>query len=219
MGWRASCGGAWGGEAASKCPGMSDSRRCLAPVSGRSSPMPTEFRASGSIAGGVTRCLTARHPEGALSSRRSALALSDDKDGGATAAANTTCALPNMAMRTSIPPSLRRSLPTGLRSPHRPRITIACSRPSYSSRTTITRRIVRTVAAPPPGKIRITVRLDDAILALFRSQVEQAGGGNYQTLINDSLRHAIATRPEPLERVVRRVVREELARKPIKRKE
>jgi hypothetical protein len=78
---------------------------------------------------------------------------------------------------------------------------------------------VRTVAAPPPGKIRITVRLDDAILALFRSQVEQAGGGNYQTLINDSLRHAIATRPEPLERVVRRVVREELARKPIKRKE
>lgn len=74
------------------------------------------------------------------------------------------------------------------------------------------------VAPPPPGKTRITIRLDDDILDWFRSQVEQAGSGNYQTLINDTLRHAIATRPEPLERVVRRVVREELARKPIKRK-
>jgi hypothetical protein len=47
--------------------------------------------------------------------------------------------------------------------------------------------------------------------------VERAGGGNYQTLINETLRQAMTTRPEPLERVVRRVVREELAWKPGKR--
>lgn len=74
------------------------------------------------------------------------------------------------------------------------------------------------VAPIPPGKTRITIRLDDDLLDWFRDQVEQAGGGNYQTLINETLRQAMTTRPEPLERVVRRVVREELARKPGKRK-
>lgn len=70
------------------------------------------------------------------------------------------------------------------------------------------------VAPVAPGKTRITIRIDDDILGWFRDQVEQAGGGNYQTLINATLRQAIAARPEPLERVVRRVVREELARRP-----
>lgn len=63
-----------------------------------------------------------------------------------------------------------------------------------------------------PGKTRITIRIDDDILDWFREQVEQAGGGNYQTLINDTLRQAISAKQESLERVVRRVVREELAR-------
>jgi Arc/MetJ family transcription regulator len=63
-----------------------------------------------------------------------------------------------------------------------------------------------------PGKTRITIRIDDDILDWFREQVEQAGGGNYQTLINDTLRQAISAKRESLERVVRRVVREELAR-------
>ena len=31
------------------------------------------------------------------------------------------------------------------------------------------------------GKTRITIRIDDEILAWFRDQVERAGGGNYQT--------------------------------------
>ncbi len=70
------------------------------------------------------------------------------------------------------------------------------------------------VVSPAPGKTRITIRLDDDILDWFREQVEQAGGGNYQTLINDTLRQVISTRRESLERVVRRVVREELARRP-----
>lgn len=65
----------------------------------------------------------------------------------------------------------------------------------------------------PPGKTRITIRLDDDILAWFREQVHLAGGGNYQTLINDALREHIQQRREPLEETLRRVLREELNRK------
>lgn len=62
-----------------------------------------------------------------------------------------------------------------------------------------------------PGKTRITIRLDADILEWFRDQVHRAGGGNYQTLMNDALRAHITQAREPLERVLRRVVREELA--------
>ncbi|MBH8555398.1 BrnA antitoxin family protein [Nostocaceae cyanobacterium CENA357] len=64
----------------------------------------------------------------------------------------------------------------------------------------------------PTGKTRITIRLDDEVLAWFRDQVNTAGGGNYQTLINDALREYIQQRREPLEEVLRRVLREELER-------
>ncbi len=64
----------------------------------------------------------------------------------------------------------------------------------------------------PPGKTRITIRLDDDVLGWFRSQVESAGGGNYQTLINAALREYIVQRKEPLEETLRRVLREELRR-------
>jgi uncharacterized protein (DUF4415 family) len=63
----------------------------------------------------------------------------------------------------------------------------------------------------PPGKTRITIRLDDDVLEWFRAQVHLAGGGNYQTLINYALRQYIKSQDEPLEEIVRRVVREELA--------
>lgn len=64
----------------------------------------------------------------------------------------------------------------------------------------------------PPGKERITIRLDSDVLAWFRDTVERAGGGNYQSLINDALREHIAREmSEPMEEMVRRVVREELA--------
>lgn len=66
----------------------------------------------------------------------------------------------------------------------------------------------------PPGKTRITIRLDDDVLDWFRAQVNEAGGGNYQTLINQALRNVIETPPESVETVARRVVREELARYP-----
>jgi len=39
----------------------------------------------------------------------------------------------------------------------------------------------------PPGKTRITIRLDNDVLDWFRQQVHLAGGGNYQTLINNAL--------------------------------
>ncbi|MFP4308211.1 MAG: BrnA antitoxin family protein [Desulfococcaceae bacterium] len=67
-------------------------------------------------------------------------------------------------------------------------------------------------AALPAGetKERITIRLDRDILEWFRSQVEERGGGNYQTMINQALREHIAREDGPLEDVVRKVVREEL---------
>ena len=62
----------------------------------------------------------------------------------------------------------------------------------------------------PSGKTRITIRLDTDVLEWFRSEVDARGGGNYQTLINHALREYIQQRREPLEDIVRRVVREEL---------
>lgn len=62
----------------------------------------------------------------------------------------------------------------------------------------------------PKGKTRITIRLDDDVLDWFRGEVDAAGGGNYQTLINNALREYVDVRKEPLEELVRRVVREEL---------
>lgn len=66
------------------------------------------------------------------------------------------------------------------------------------------------VVPVPKGKTRITIRIDDDIVDWFRSQVENAGGGNYQTLINDALREYMTNQQEPIEVILRRVVREEL---------
>lgn len=63
-----------------------------------------------------------------------------------------------------------------------------------------------------PGKTRITIRLDEEVLAWFREQAHGAGGGNYQTMINEALRQHIQQSREPLEETLRRVVREELER-------
>ena len=66
------------------------------------------------------------------------------------------------------------------------------------------------VIAPVKGKTRITIRIDDDLLASFKAQVHAAGGGNYQTLINSALREHIKRKNEPLESTLRRVLREEL---------
>jgi uncharacterized protein (DUF4415 family) len=66
------------------------------------------------------------------------------------------------------------------------------------------------VVKAPPGKTRITIRIDDDILDWFREQVHAAGGGNYQTLMNQALREYMGSKREPLEDTLRRVLREEL---------
>ena len=68
------------------------------------------------------------------------------------------------------------------------------------------------VLRTPSGKSRITIRLDDDVLKWFREQVHAAGGGSYQTQINAALREYVATKREPLEATLRRVLREELPR-------
>jgi uncharacterized protein (DUF4415 family) len=68
------------------------------------------------------------------------------------------------------------------------------------------------VVPAPLGKTRVTIRLDTDTLEWFRQSVDEAGGGNYQTLINTALREHIARKREPLESTIRRVIREELRR-------
>jgi len=65
-----------------------------------------------------------------------------------------------------------------------------------------------TVVKPEPGKTKSSIRLDDAVLEYFRSAVDEAGGGSYQTLINDALLAYI--RQRSVLEAVRQVVREEL---------
>src|SRR3989454_11295132 len=65
------------------------------------------------------------------------------------------------------------------------------------------------VIKPEPGKTKISIRLDNTVLEYFRNLVDKAGGGNYQTLINDALLEHVHRR-STLD-IVRQVVREELA--------
>jgi hypothetical protein len=45
-----------------------------------------------------------------------------------------------------------------------------------------------------PRKTRITIRIDTKILNWFRERVHEAGGGNYQTMINEALKEFIGRR-------------------------
>ena len=69
------------------------------------------------------------------------------------------------------------------------------------------------VRALSPGKTRITIRLDDDALDRFEPQVHAAGSKNYQTRANDALKEHIGRQAEPLEATLRRVLREELAKR------
>jgi hypothetical protein len=64
----------------------------------------------------------------------------------------------------------------------------------------------------PPGKTRITIRIDDDILEAFRAQVRAAGGGSYQSLINRALRDHLESGEESLKETLRSVVRKELVK-------
>lgn len=65
------------------------------------------------------------------------------------------------------------------------------------------------VAKPEPGKTKISIRLDNTVLDYFRAVVERAGGGNYQSLINEALLTHIHQRS--MLEAVRQVVQEELS--------
>lgn len=70
----------------------------------------------------------------------------------------------------------------------------------------------------PPGKTRITIRIDDDILEWFKTRVDEAGGGNYQTMINEALREYVKNAAEPLDHLLRRIIREELKPRASKRR-
>jgi uncharacterized protein (DUF4415 family) len=61
-----------------------------------------------------------------------------------------------------------------------------------------------------PGKEKITIRLDSEIVNWFRNMVDSAGGGNYQTLMNQALRDYIEGKTPKMEDTFRRILREEL---------
>jgi len=65
------------------------------------------------------------------------------------------------------------------------------------------------VIAVEPGKTKISIRVDNTIIEYFREQVERAGTGNYQTLMNDALVAFIQQRS--VIDAVRLVVREEMS--------
>lgn len=69
---------------------------------------------------------------------------------------------------------------------------------------------VRGAVVDATGKTRITLYLDDVVLAAFRERAAQSGKG-YQTLINEALRSSLSPEPTPLTiETLRRVLREEL---------
>ncbi len=68
----------------------------------------------------------------------------------------------------------------------------------------------RGAVIPQKGKTRISIYLDDEILAEFRERADAAGRG-YQTMINEALRGYLGRSARPLDvETLRRVLREEL---------
>ncbi len=66
--------------------------------------------------------------------------------------------------------------------------------------------------------LRTASGIDDDILRWFRDQVHKAGGGSYQTRMNDALRSFAESAEQNLEGTLRRVLREELPRYATSRK-
>jgi uncharacterized protein (DUF4415 family) len=60
------------------------------------------------------------------------------------------------------------------------------------------------------NKTRITIRLDSDLVDHFKQLVHEAGGGNYQTLINNALREYVKNDQDELELRLRKIIREEL---------
>lgn len=68
----------------------------------------------------------------------------------------------------------------------------------------------RDAVVKKPAKHRITMYLDDDVLAAFRSRAEKSGTG-YQTLINRALRDHLSRSSKPVDaKTLRKILREEL---------
>ena len=73
----------------------------------------------------------------------------------------------------------------------------------------------RVVGEPPPepGKVRITIRLDEDLVDYFGAIADRSGGKiGYQTLINSALREYVEGKTPKWEETLRRVIREEMSR-------
>ena len=63
----------------------------------------------------------------------------------------------------------------------------------------------------PPGKERITIRLDEEVIDAFMRMADASGGRTgYQTLINSALREYLEGKTPKFEETLRRIVREEV---------
>lgn len=72
----------------------------------------------------------------------------------------------------------------------------------------------RVVSDPPqePGKVRITIRIDEDLIDHFGGIADASGGKTgYQTLINSALREYVDGKTPRWEETLRRIVREEMA--------
>jgi uncharacterized protein (DUF4415 family) len=74
----------------------------------------------------------------------------------------------------------------------------------------------RVVAEPPPepGKLRITIRIDQDLVDYFGTIADRSGGRvGYQTLINSALREYVEGKAPKWEETLRRIMREEIGKK------
>ena len=66
---------------------------------------------------------------------------------------------------------------------------------------------------PEPGKVRITIRLDEDLIDYFGAIADRSGGkAGYQTLINSALREYVEGKNPKWEETLRRIIREEINR-------
>ena len=75
------------------------------------------------------------------------------------------------------------------------------------------KRVGRISDEPPlePGKVKITIRLDEDLVDHFGREADKHGGKvGYQTLINSALREYVDGRAPKFEDALRRIIREEL---------
>jgi len=75
------------------------------------------------------------------------------------------------------------------------------------------KRVGRITQEPPldPGKVKITIRIDEDVLDRFFEMADEHGGKiGYQTLINSALREYLEGKSPKFEETLRRIIREEL---------